>query len=152
MMKTLKTCKSRLCVILMILVTGILLSCVAGWMLPEGKTLQADQLGRVVQGIQTLCIAVIGIMAGFVAFATSAKDSYWIRRFKSHGLMRNFLFLYIITIVSLILTYIFSLVTLVYPWFLALSTGWLVTALILVGVVMIWAHHIEAQSANPKAE
>ncbi len=97
-------------------------------------------------------MAVVGIMAGFVAIATAAKDSYWIRRVRSVGLMTEYVFFYCYTIGCLLATYVLALVALVHPRLLPPCVAFLVVNLLQVGVVMWGAHHIAARSEDPHAE
>ena len=143
---------SRTFAITLPLTLGLLLLPVARVVFPPDSRLVAEHLGSIVSGIQTLCMAVVGIMAGFVALATATKESYWMRRFRSIGLMAEYVFFYCYTIGSLIFTYALSLIALAQPSMLAPCVAFLSVNLLQVGIVMYGGHSIATQSIEPHAE
>jgi hypothetical protein len=106
---------------------------------------QGPDIGK---AIATLTLAMISIMGGAVAFAAATKDSYWIRRFKSTGLMDHFLILYGITLVSLFVTHILSIYIMIDAVSFRILMASCVTNILQVLLVMANAHNIASHSES----
>ena len=59
--------------------------------------------------ISTFCIALIGTQSGVIVIITGLKDSYFMKLYKQKGPLDDFLFVYFLTMVCLMLTHIFSI-------------------------------------------
>lgn len=59
--------------------------------------------------ISTFCIALIGTMSAVIVIITGLKDSYYMRIYIAHGHFKRYVFLYFFTIISLVLTHLFSI-------------------------------------------
>lgn len=88
-------------------------------------------------------------MAGFVAFATQAKDGYWIRTFRNEGLMTEYLFFYCYTIVCLLATYFAAILCMIHFGFLAPCLAFSIVNVCQVVLVMYGAHKIADKAAKP---
>ncbi len=143
--------KSRLFAVSLHLVLGALCTLGAKALL-RGLALDPSTLQSILTGVQTLAVAMTGIMAGFFAIVTSTQNSFWIERFKACGLMREFVFLYQYTIAALLLTYMLALCALARPALLAWCLGFLLADLLYVGLVMHEAHSIKHNANDPDAD
>ena len=110
---------------------------------PQILSARGADIGR---AIATLTLTLISIMGGAVAFAAATKDSYWIRRFKSTGLMDQFLILYGITLISLFITHILSIYIMIDAVSFRILMASCITNILQVLIVMANAHNIASHS------
>jgi hypothetical protein len=95
--------------------------------------------------VSTFCVLLIGILSAVIVLVTGMKDSYFARKYRSSGALKNLLYFYLFTISTVFVTHLLTIASFSAYYLFKLMLAALITNNFQVILIAFICHHVAHQ-------